>query len=245
MDKKVIQLRGDNYSIIINDIVKKFQNDFPPFFGLYEIIDFTIQVWNLTNFRNNFPKEDYLEFFDFEDHFENDRELFDKLVKYKNESYSRYKLFIIDFAFLSEDNEELLEVETGDLNDYMLMLEDELTDDEFDEDFEDGILDRNAVIINHRKKYLDWADMISKDFFVDEIGTNIYLIDDLEDCDDWLMENYEEIFEKELDNVVSDRAMWPQNRSYSTFKQWFKVDYSYLVRDMGFEDDDLLEEFNY
>jgi hypothetical protein len=50
-----------------------------------------------------------------------------------------------------------------------------------------------------------------------------------------LQEFYDKIFEHELDFWCPDDSLWPQDRSYSTFCDWFEVTGNSSVWDLGTE----------
>ncbi len=58
-----------------------------------------------------------------------------------------------------------------------------------------------------------------------EIRTgNIYLLPDYEtkqEMQQWLKRNFRELFEEELFGWYTDETMWPANRSFRLFGEWF------------------------
>ena len=105
------------------------------------------------------------------------------------------------------------------------------------------ILNRSAIVIKLKQPYLDWANKLPDpdDISLDEMNreNNIYLIQEY-DNDAHLEEIVEsihyQIFEEELDSWNKDRELWPDNRDYETFKQWFEVVPHSVVFDMLEED---------
>ncbi len=230
-DKKVIQLTGDNYSVLINEFAQKFNKNFPSEFDKEDVIQFAIQAWNLANVKKILPEGAYQEIMNPSGQLEGAKGLFDRMIKYKNERYSQFDKFILGFELGSENGSHFLDVSIGDYNDFMKMMEDML--DEMDED--DEILDRNAIIIKPRKPFTDWArknsDEYEYEFFMD--SNSVYLVnDEYIGPEEWLENHYEEIFERELENWIIDENLWPQNRTLSMFRRWFKIDYSLTVYDL-------------
>jgi hypothetical protein len=52
------------------------------------------------------------------------------------------------------------------------------------------------------------------------------------DADEWLQQNYAELFERQLAPWTEDEAQWPPNRSLETFLAWFDIVFSPTVDDM-------------
>jgi hypothetical protein len=65
-----------------------------------------------------------------------------------------------------------------------------------------------------------------------------YLIDDTAGEDPptferWLRRNYVALFEMELEGWYTDPALWPQDRSYQLFREWFQPECHTVVIDIG------------
>ena len=61
----------------------------------------------------------------------------------------------------------------------------------------------------------------------------IYLIPEMETgFEAWLKRNYTAMFEQELDSWCTDESLWPEDRSFKTFKKFFKVSFHSMVFDM-------------
>jgi hypothetical protein len=52
------------------------------------------------------------------------------------------------------------------------------------------------------------------------------------DADNWLHQNFAELFERQLEPWAADEAQWPADRSLETFLAWFDVVFSPTVGDM-------------
>jgi len=228
-DKKVIQLSTDNYSMLINDFASKFDEDFPSDYKVEDVIQFTIQVWNMANVKNYLSKETFQEILDPAEQLEGTRDLFERMIDYKNKQYHQFDKFIVDFEFGSEKGKRYLDVTTGDYEDFMIMMEDLMGEMEDDE-----VLDKNAIILRPRKPLIDWVKGISEEnedeFFLND--SNVYLVNDEVGPEEWLEDHYDELFERELELWYLDEEIWPKNRTFTMFKKWFKIDYSIMVYDL-------------
>jgi len=229
-EKKVIQMGGENYSLFINELAQKFDKDFPFEFDVEDVIQFTIQAWNLANVKNHLPEGAYQEIMNPAEQ-DGTKELFDRMIKYKNERYAQFDKYILGFELGSEKGDDFLDVSTGDYNDFIKMMEDML--EEMYED--DEMLDKNAIILKPRKPLVDWVKKNVEGNEDEDLlnYSNVYLLEDKYiGPEEWLEEHHEELFERELEVWNNDEKYWPQNRTFTMFKRWFKIDYSLTVYDL-------------
>jgi hypothetical protein len=95
-----------------------------------------------------------------------------------------------------------------------------------------------AVVVFLREPMVDWLNGVDPDNPVwmgslSERG-NVYLIPEFEDLDEaeaHLEEIYDEIFTNELAEWHEDRKIWPQDRTFEMFLEWFDVVYDVAVFD--------------
>ncbi|MEI7500872.1 MAG: hypothetical protein WCK84_10550 [Bacteroidota bacterium] len=109
-------------------------------------------------------------------------------------------------------------------------------------------INRDAITVSARKPMIDWVNSMDPGHPInyrdpsnyDE--STVYLIEQLEteeDFNDWIMENYLEIFEEELFNWITDDLKWPAPLTYELFTQWIQVSYQSMVVDL--HDDEPIE----
>jgi hypothetical protein len=237
---KVISLNSNNYNNLIMGLLGKYRERFPKEYTAFDNIEFLMFVWNTLKMKQFVPKEKYEKMYEIIAKDGADMGLINEITDYCNKDYSSFDQFILDYDYKLDGSDFKFSVKTGGIEEYFRRIEDMY--EEEDDDFEDDIMDRNAIILGYKKKFNDWAENITADYEDLIDGTSVYLIDDLEDCDEWLLDNFDEIFVKELMKITTDHQLWPQNRTYTLFKQWFKIDHSYEVIDMGFDDDDFLDD---
>ncbi len=106
-------------------------------------------------------------------------------------------------------------------------------------------VNRTALSIKPKEPYLDWANFAMTSYEgVEEMRatSKIILLPEpfYNHQDDFLKENYRELFELELEAWVPDRKFWPQQTDLDMFKRWFDVELYALILD--FNDDDLSKE---
>ena len=99
--------------------------------------------------------------------------------------------------------------------------------------------DKNTIVIRHKKPFFDWLNKTLKDGVLKkEIEENMYLITGSvngEDIADWLMENFDNFFHDELNKFCTDQSLWPENRTYEMFCDWFDFGFSSIFL-LGLED---------
>ncbi len=105
------------------------------------------------------------------------------------------------------------------------------------------MLNRGSVILKYREPVVRWIN--EADPYDDDPGIameqlqnecTVYLIAD-EDADTpgaidrWVRENFEWLFEAELEGWYTDPALWPQDRTIELFFEWFEVEFHSEVVD--------------
>ena len=101
-------------------------------------------------------------------------------------------------------------------------------------------INRYALVVEPTEAYAEWArtcpgsaseEVLSE---LDEEGGTVYLIpEEEEDFQVCLQRNYRAMFEHELWSWCTDEAFWPKDRSFNTFKVFFKVRFHSMLLDMG------------
>jgi hypothetical protein len=102
-------------------------------------------------------------------------------------------------------------------------------------------INRNAITVSARKPLIDWVNSMDQEHPMkyrdpsnyDE--STVYLIEELEteeDFNEWIRENYLELFEEELFGWLTDDAKWPTPLTYELFNEWIQVSYQSVVMDL-------------
>lgn len=103
--------------------------------------------------------------------------------------------------------------------------------------------ERTAVVIYFRKPFLNWIYNVGawsiqseeeEQEAIRECTTVILLpeMDTVFEIEDYLKKNYERIFCYLLNEKKSDQSLWPQQRTYKMFREWFDVNEIDWVLDM-------------
>ncbi len=102
------------------------------------------------------------------------------------------------------------------------------------------MVNRGAVILRYKAPFVKWiqeADPSGQKMenTVDQANRErtVYLISDenAENVEGWVSENYEALFEGELEGWYGDESLWPHKRDYKTFNEWFKVECHSVILD--------------
>ncbi|MDZ7642736.1 MAG: hypothetical protein U5J62_12060 [Desulfurivibrio sp.] len=105
------------------------------------------------------------------------------------------------------------------------------------------MLNRAAVILKYKEPAVHWINAADPNpdkvkVMAEEVNAErtVYLISD-EDGDGpeaverWIKQNYQVLFESELEDWYTDPALWPQELSLELFRQWFEVECHPVVFD--------------
>ncbi len=104
-----------------------------------------------------------------------------------------------------------------------------------------ALVNRSAVLVRPREPFLRWAKQddttgIAETVFEDlrKVPTT-YLIpgdEDVLDARDLIMASWPAVFEAMLEGWVVVPEMWPPNRTWKMFEEWFEIEVSECVYDL-------------
>ncbi len=85
---------------------------------------------------------------------------------------------------------------------------------------------RSAVAIKKQQPFLDWLSLHDKEMIVDGmvLEGEVYLLPDLEtteEIEQWMKKHFDLLFTDQLNGWYTDKSMWPHNRTFKMFKEWF------------------------
>ena len=224
------------YSDLLNEFIEPYEQDFAHDYSQEDIFFFAMDAWNFGNLSLLVPKKEMRSML-FSSKLESfEKKIMTKLIAVKAEKFEKFDRFIADFKLEEEDNGFYLSVVTVEAEQFLMdmMHEGEDMPTALKADYEDGFINRNAVIIKPKQIFLDWFKSIYPNSPMDEIKeTNIYLLDDDNmEIEPWLKKKYDVLFRYELEDCHLNKKEWPQKRSYKMFNQWFDVQFSSLIYDM-------------
>lgn len=105
------------------------------------------------------------------------------------------------------------------------------------------MINRAAIILRYREPAIAWLNAVELQPDGRELTTadadhesTVYLIapEDAETPDgveEWVIINYQALFEAELEEWYTDRALWPEDRSYPMFRDWFDIECHTVLMD--------------
>lgn len=85
---------------------------------------------------------------------------------------------------------------------------------------------RSAVVIKKQQPFLDWLLLQDKETMIDEtvLEGDVYLLPDFEttaEMEKWIRRHFDKLFTDQLNGWYTDKSVWPQNRTFKLFKEWF------------------------
>jgi hypothetical protein len=96
-----------------------------------------------------------------------------------------------------------------------------------------------AIVLTAKAPFIQWANGIDaagpryEECFVDE-GPPVYLgpdADSLEEVMEFIRKDFDLFFEEQLEGWCTDPMLWPQERTYRMFTEWFAVRVHTIVID--------------
>jgi hypothetical protein len=108
------------------------------------------------------------------------------------------------------------------------------------------MLNRAAIILKYKEPAIRWVNEADPSPESDPLSLEdanmertVYLIseDDADgdkSVDRWLRTNYETLFESELEGWYTDPSLWPKERTWKQFREWFDVEcHTMLIDTVG------------
>ncbi len=103
-------------------------------------------------------------------------------------------------------------------------------------------LNRYALILHPKKPLLDWVNYIFPDSSeveswnpLENDRTTVYLIPQFDypgDAVEWVKLNFDYFFELNFEDWCTDEELWPKNRSWELFQEWFEISVQSCVSDV-------------
>ena len=99
-------------------------------------------------------------------------------------------------------------------------------------------IDRMAIVVLPREPIMDWVNEVRPDepIWMDDLSWrgNVYLIpqfESIEEAEAHVEEIFDELFCNELSEWEEDESLWPKERTYDLFLEWFDIIYDVVVYD--------------
>ncbi|MHB9070240.1 MAG: hypothetical protein ACYC54_07705 [Sedimentisphaerales bacterium] len=110
-------------------------------------------------------------------------------------------------------------------------------------------INRTAVVIKPKQPFVDWINSFPDDknkYTLEQMSKRdnlTFLIpeyDNPEDSMKYVKKTYSQIFEFELWGWITAQELWPENRTWKMFQDWFEIQINSEVFDLV--DDDIEKE---
>ena len=231
---EIVKNTGEKYSELMDRFMAAFTEDLSGFEDPNDIVEFSLNAWNLANIKADLPKaesEKVLGVFDEDD---DHAILLKKMIDYKVKHFEKYSNFIVDFELIETAGDPILSVITQEKEAYLAQMVADLHDEiDKEAEHEQGFINRSAIILTSLQPFRDWLKNIYPGDGPALYESTIYLIDEeIDNLDAYLKMEFDKFFQMELEAWETGGADWPKKRTYKMFKEWFQVGKSTMVYDM-------------
>lgn len=229
---QIVQNKGVKYSILLEQFIEHFVNEFADVEYYEDVFEFSINAWNLGNMKSILPDDEMDEAFNALSIQDENMDLLKRMVDYKISHFKEYTNFIADFELKETSGDPILSVITQEEGVFLGTMFENLEVENAEAEFEENYINRSAIIVKPLQPFVDWCVNLYPDDLEDMKETKTYLIsEDIEDIEAWLKRKYDDIFSFELESWHPKKKDWPQKRNYKMFKEWFQVDISRMIYD--------------
>lgn len=114
------------------------------------------------------------------------------------------------------------------------------------------LINRSVVIIKPEQPFVDWVNSVMGDeepYSVNDLSTDcsvilLPVVDSDEHAEAIIKDIFQDVFELELSSWVVVDEMWPENRTYEIFLEWFHVEFHSMAFD-SLKDDIEKDPYDY
>lgn len=106
----------------------------------------------------------------------------------------------------------------------------------------DTIFNRSVIIVKAKQPLFDWLNELypqDQELSLKDSSSSVYLIkeiDELEDIENWLKENYQDIFYRELSSWHTLEEDYPRDINYLQFLEWFDYEIDASIIDLNYKE---------
>ncbi|AWL07962.1 hypothetical protein HME7025_00077 [Aquirufa nivalisilvae] len=98
-------------------------------------------------------------------------------------------------------------------------------------------LNKNVIVLHYGHGFKNWYEAINPSLEIEfsNLEGFAYIVDEREtipELKQWLESNYESIFSAKLLDWCPEVILWPQNRSFQMFAEWFDISYISTVMEV-------------
>jgi hypothetical protein len=225
---------GVKYSVLFSDFIEPFANDFPKDFDMQDVLEFAMNAWNLGNMSLIVPEKEFKEIMSNSQTDEFYGKLLNKMIHRKVSHFSKCDRFISDFELKEVNGETVLSVITEEKEYYVANLLDEMEEVHFEDDYEQGYINRKAIVLTLQQPFIEWAQENCDSFEEEDAKkSKAYLVnEEIDDLEKWLRKKFDKFFMMELEEYNDNKKIWPQKRNYKMFNNWFQVHIASEIYDL-------------
>ena len=229
------------YSAMLLDLIKPYVEPTPYPDDLQKMLQAGIVAWNMAVSKSiGVPR--FKQMFDATiktaEISETEVDIVKQIMKAKHQYYDEHRNFIEDYK-LEEDEKGVIHVSVVSKSMFDFMNEIEMEDDDDIEalQYEEGFVNRNALLVKPKPAFWGWFKKSDNDFMAPELPVEhtIYLISEKDSDKEtvkWLKKNFDKIFINELESWITVEKYWPTNRNYKMFCEFFDIEFHSMVMDM-------------
>jgi len=102
------------------------------------------------------------------------------------------------------------------------------------------VINRSVLVVRPKQPYVDWANSVDDDGSRADLAClrkqpHAYLVEDIDLLDEFAQlvdDNWEPIFQEQLDVWMRDPECWPERLTREMFLEWFDCELCTMVWDM-------------
>jgi hypothetical protein len=175
--------KGVKYSVVFSDFLEPFENDFPKDFDIQDVLEFAMNAWNLGNMSLIVPENEFKEIISNSPMNNLYSELLISMIHRKVSHFRKYDRFISDFELKEVDGETVLSIITEEKEQFVTNLLDEMDEIHSEDDYEEGYINRQAIVLMLQQPFIEWAKEHDELFEEEDANkSKIYLVN--EEIDD-------------------------------------------------------------
>lgn len=228
------------YSAMLLELIQPYMSTRPDVNELDRLLILGMYAWNISNMNKELPEMHDIMNEDIRNTLKGNKKelkLLTSMINDKVKKFNNENLYIIEYE-ITEGKGDNVSVITraGALEAFLATsLIDEEEEGEYN--YEPAYINRTALMVKAREPFIGWLKEIDDSISLDEemLEATIYLLaikENDKETENWIKENFNRIFIKELEEWYLDESIWPQNRTYTMFREWFDVSFYSMVYDL-------------
>lgn len=228
------------YSAMLLELIQPYISRRPDVNELERLLMLGMYAWNIANLEKELPEMHDAMNEDIRNTLKGNKKelkLLTSMISDKGKKFNDDNLYIIEYEITGGkgDNANVI-TRAGALEAFLAV---SLLDEEEAEEYnyEPAYINRTALMVKAREPFISWLKQIDDSISLDEdmLEPTIYLLavkENEKETETWIKDNFNRIFIKELEEWYLDESTWPQNRTYTMFREWFEVSLHSMVYDL-------------